>query len=136
MINKSLSNFAPAMRLGVLSSPLLALLFAGCGGGGSDSDEAAQPQASPQSVAPASVRLAGCVVNADWMGAGGTAVHVRTADGRAVGTVFTNPRGDFVITVPARAAVVLDTLVAGPGGIAIDTGTRSMSVGGCLLADL
>lgn len=127
MINKSTLILAPAM--------LASLLLAGCGGG-SDSDAAEQREASPRSEVPASIRLEGCVVNSEWMGAAGAAVHVRTPDGRAVGTVFTNPRGDFVMTVPARTTVLLDTVVAGAGGIAIDTGVLSLSLGGCLLADL
>jgi hypothetical protein len=120
------------LALAMLSS----LLLAGCGGGGSSNDVAEQPQASPQSAAPASVQLEGCVVNSEWMGAPGRAVHVRTADGRIVGTAFTNLRGVFVVTVPARKAVVLTTVTAGPGEISLDTGSGSFSLGACLLADL
>lgn len=128
MTTKPLIILAPA----ILSS----LLVAGCGGGGSGNDVAEQPQTSPQSVAPASVQVEGCVVNSEWMGAPGTAVHVRTADGRIVGTAFTNRRGIFVVSVPARTAIVLTTVAAGPGEIALDTGSASFSLGACLLADL
>ena len=124
MINKPSFILAPAMLSG--------LLVAGCGGG---NDVAEPSQPSPQ-AAPASVQLEGCVVNSEWMGASGRAVHVRTADGRIVGTAFTNPSGVFVVTVPARTAIVLTTVAAGPGEIALDTGSGSFSLGACLLADL
>jgi hypothetical protein len=127
MSNNLLIILAPAI--------LWSLLAAGCGGGGSD-DVAEQPQASPRVPAQASVQLEGCVVNSEWMGASDTAVHVRTADGRALDTVLTNGRGEFIMTVPARTAIVLTTIVAGPGDLALDTGSESRSLGACLLRDV
>jgi hypothetical protein len=121
----------------ILASAMLSsLLVAGCGGGGSGNDVAEQPQPSSRSAAPASVQLEGCVVSPEWMGAPGTAVHVRTADGRIVGTAFTNPRGVFVVTVPARTDIVLTTVAAGSSEISLNTGGGSFSLGACLLADL
>jgi hypothetical protein len=119
----------------VLATAMLSsLLLAGCGG--SDNDSAEQAQASSPSVAPASVRIEGCVVNSQWGGARDTAVHLRTADGRVLGTAFTNRQGVFVATVPARSAIVLDTAASGPGEIVLNTGNDSMAVGACLLAAL
>jgi hypothetical protein len=50
-----------------------------------------------------------------------------------VGTTFTNSRGVFVVTVPARSSIVLDTAVAGPGGLVLDTGSSALTVASCLL---
>jgi hypothetical protein len=123
-------------RRGLLAPCMLAaMVTTGCGGGSNGSDAAAPALASPRSVAAAAtVRLEGCVVSSDWTGMADTAVHARTADGRAVGTAFSDTRGVFVLTVPARSAIVLDTAVAGPGGLTLTTGTRALSVAGCLLA--
>ncbi len=110
------------------------LLLAGCGGAGID--VAQTSQASPQAMASVSVQLEGCVINSAWSGAAGTAVHVRTADGRLVGTAFTNASGVFVATVPARTTVVLGTLAPSASDMVLNTGSGSVSLGGCLFADL
>jgi hypothetical protein len=115
---------------------LTSLPIVGCGGGASDNVPAEQPLATAQSVQPTTVRLEGCVVNSQWMGASDIAVHLRTAEGRVVGTVFTNRQGVFFATVPSRSAIVLDTVASGPGEISLDTGNDSLSASGCLLADL
>lgn len=112
---------------------LSSLLAAGCGGGG---DAAPQASASRETAATASVQLEGCVVTSQWMGEPDRAVHARTADGRIVGTAFTNRQGVFVITVPARSDVLLDTTFAGPGEISLKTGSGPVSLGACLLWDL
>lgn len=109
------------------------LLLAGCNGG---DDGVLQVAAAAQPMAKASVQLEGCVVGTDWLGAADTAVHVRTADGRTVGTTFTNSRRVFVVTVPARSSIVVDTAVAGPGGLALDTGSSALTVASCLLGGL
>jgi hypothetical protein len=70
------------------------------------------------------------------VGAPDTAVHVRTADGRLVGTTATNWRGVFVVTIPARSALVLDTDATGRGEIALNTGSGPFSVSACLRKDL
>jgi len=115
---------------------LSSLLMTACGGGGNDAAE--RPQASTTSAAPlaVNVQLEGCVVNSEWMGARDTAVHVRTVDGRMVGTAFTNRQGVFVATVPARSTIVLDTAADGPGEIVLNTGSGSLSVAACLRTDL
>ena len=123
-------GYAFTVALSLLSS----LLVTACGGGGA-SDAAAPPLAGPQGVA-ASVQLEGCVVDAQWMGAADVAVHVRTADGRAVGTAFTNQRGVFVLGVPARAGIVVDTGADAQGGLALNTGSTALSVASCLLAGI
>lgn len=115
------------------TATLSGLLMAACGGGGSDGAELAQ--AAPPSAMAASVQVEGCVLSSDWGGAKGAAVHVRAADGRTLGTVFTNAKGVFVATVPARTDIVLTTMVGGPGDIAFKTGSTSLSVGGCLFVD-
>jgi len=130
-------SLAPRRALQIVAPWTLAsLLVAGCGGGGSNNDAAQQAQASPQSVATATVQVEGCVINSQWVGAPGTAVHVRSADGHMLGTAFTNSRGVYVVTVPARTAIVVDTAVTGAGGLPLDTGSGSFSVGACLFADL
>jgi len=96
----------------------------------------ALPQAELQVQALAKVRLEGCVVDGQWMGAPGTAVHVRMADGRAVGTAITNAQGVFVMAVPAQSAIVLDTDVQATGGLVLNTGNAALSVAGCLVAGL
>ena len=126
MIEKTLRSFAPL----VLASALLA----GCGGGGVDGAET--PQASSQTAAAATVQIEGCVVDSQWMGVAASAVHVRASDGRLLGTAFTNRQGVFVVTVPVRIGIVLDTADSGPGEIALNTGSASLSVGACLLTGL
>ncbi|MBI3368487.1 MAG: hypothetical protein HY021_08610 [Burkholderiales bacterium] len=131
MMNKRL--LVPVLAPAMLSS----LLLVGCGGGSSsDNVPAKQAQTSSPSVTLATVRLEGCVVNSQWMGAPDIAVHLRTADGRVVGTAFTNRKGVFVVTVPAQSSIVLDTAASGPGELALFTGNQSLSVGACLLVDL
>jgi hypothetical protein len=118
----------------VALSALSSVMLAGCGGGSSSGiDALAAPVAQPQAAVAASVRLEGCVVDAQWMGAAGVAVHVRTADGRAVGTAYTNTRGVFALSVPARSGIVVDTAVDAQGGLALQTGSAALSVAGCLL---
>ena len=129
MIEKTLRSFAPL----VLASALLA----GCGGGGVDGAET--PQASSQTAAAAAaatVQIEGCVVDSQWMGVAASAVHVRASDGRLLGTAFTNRQGVFVVTVPVQIGIVLDTADSGPGEIALNTGSASLSVGACLLTGL
>lgn len=75
------------------------------------------------------------MVDSHDVGAPGNAVHVRTAAGRTVGTAFTNSAGVCVVTVPARSANVVDTTEAGPGGLALNTGSGPLSVTACLFAD-
>ncbi|MBC7717669.1 MAG: hypothetical protein H7143_12095 [Pseudorhodobacter sp.] len=121
---------------------VVSLWLMGCGGSGSnDATEAAvtsmcttQSQALKASAAT-TVQLEGCVFNAQWGGAPGVAVHARSADGRTVGTAFTNARGVYVMRVPAQSEVVLDTAVAGPGELSINTGTSPISVTACLLPE-
>jgi protocatechuate 3,4-dioxygenase beta subunit len=135
---------------------LVSAWLAGCGGGvGNELAEAASTLAAVESsarapstassqvrslansqrVAAATVQLEGCVFNAQWGGAAGVAVHARTADGRTVGTAFTNARGVYVMRVPAQSAVVLDATVAGPGELSINTGSSPISVAACLLPE-
>ncbi len=109
------------------------LQVGGCGDGAIDAVVATK--ASALSAPPVSVRLEGCVVNAQWTGAAATAVQVRPADGRALATAFTDRLGVFVVDVPARTTIVLDTAAAGPGALSVLTGSTSFSMAGCLLAD-
>ncbi len=121
---------------------VVSLWLVGCGGSGSnDATEAtvsamgtSQSQAL-KATAATTVQLEGCVFNAQWGGAPGVAVHARTADGRTVGTAFTNARGVYVMRVPAQSAMVLDTAITGPGELSINTGTSPISVAACLLPE-
>ena len=121
---------------------VVSLWLMGCGGsGGNDATEAAvtsmgttQSRALKASAAT-TVQLEGCVFNAQRGGAPGVAVHARSADFRTVGTAFTNARGVYVMRVPAQSEVVLDTAVAGPGELSINTGTSPISVTACLLPE-
>lgn len=118
----------------ILASAILSSLLAtGCGGEGLANEGVEQVRAAPPSVMPASVRVEGCVVTADWMGVPSTAVHLRTADGRAVGTVLTDARGVFVANVPARSDIALAMDAAGPGEMTLRTGNGSLTLGACLL---
>jgi|JI102314A1RNA_FD_contig_31_3373203_length_695_multi_3_in_0_out_0_2 hypothetical protein len=108
------------------------LVLGGCGGGGDMADIAQPAMASSTQANAASVRLEGCVIDALWLGAPGTAVHARSADGRTLTTAMTDARGVFVMTVPARSAIVLDTDFAGGGEVSLNTADTSLSVGGCL----
>jgi len=121
-------------RQSIVPALLSALLVAGCGGA---STEVAETAPVAQSAAtPAAVRLEGCVVDAAWSGAAGAAVHVRTAAGRAVGTVFTDERGVFAVNVPARTAILVDTVADGAGGLELQTGAGPLTLGACLLSNL
>lgn len=121
-------GYAFTVALSLLSS----LLVTACGGGGA-SDAAAPPSAGPQGVA-ASVQLEGCVVDAQWMGAADVAVHVRTADGRPVNTAFSDARGVYVVDVPARAEIRVDTDPEANAGLAMTTGDHAFSAAACLSA--
>jgi len=127
----TIDHITTRYALTVALSALSSLLTTGCGGGGTEA--VAAPVAARQAAAAASVQLEGCVVDAQWMGAAGVAVHARTADGRAVGTAFTNPRGVFVMTVPARSGIVVDITSDAQGGLALNTGSVAVSVASCLL---
>ena len=130
-------NIAPVAptRIGytlvVTLSALSSLLMAACGGANTETMTVAA--ATPKAAVATSVQLEGCVVDAQWMGAAGVAVHARTSDGRAVGTAFTNPRGVFVMTVPARSGIVVDITSDAQGGLALNTGSVAVSVASCLL---
>lgn len=128
---------APLHRAAWAGPALLAsLLIAGCGGGGNDAPD--QAQASPMQAPPAAlgVRLEGCVVTAERMASPDTPVQVRSADGRMIGTAFTDRRGVFVMTVPPRSAIVMATATDGSDGFALNTGNGSLSVAACLRSAL
>jgi hypothetical protein len=115
----------------------VSLWLVACGGSGSN-DAAETTVTTSQALKATSattVPLEGCVFNAQWSGAPGVAVHARTADGRTVGTAFTDARGVYVMRVPAQSAVVLDTAMTGPGELSINTGTSPISVAACLLPE-
>jgi hypothetical protein len=116
---------------------LLTALTTGCGGGGAADDPAAQGEASPQAAeataaAPAEVRLEGCLVDNQSLPAPAGAVQARTADGRLVGSAYSNADGLFVLRVPARASIALDTLQGSRGEVALIAGDGPVSVGACL----
>jgi hypothetical protein len=122
-------------------APVLASLWlAACGGASNDVAEpislSAATTSQSQALKSNTVPLEGCVFNAQWGGASGVAVHARGADGRTLGTAFTNARGVYVMRVPAQSAVVLDTAVAGPGELSINTGSSPISVAACLLPEV
>jgi len=127
----------------------LGLLLAACGGGGNSGISAndgevfgltstsittrALPAEEPKRLE--SVQLEGCVVDSQWLSAAGVAVHVVLADGRAVGTAYTNAQGVFALKVPARSALVLSTDWAAPGAMMLNTGSQAMSASACLPAN-
>lgn len=125
----------------------LSLLLAACGGGSGNSANDGEvfrltstsittrdvPAEEPKRLE--SVQLEGCVVDRQWLSAAGVAVHVVLADGRAVGTAYTNAQGVFALKVPARSAVVVSTDWAAPGALMLNTGGQAMSVAACLSAD-
>ncbi|MBL8306310.1 MAG: hypothetical protein JNM33_06415 [Rubrivivax sp.] len=113
-----------------LLAALSGLWLAGCGGTGKELAEA-----TPAAQA-ASVRLEGCVVDAQWLSAPGVAVHVRSAAGQALGTAVTDSRGVFRLAVPARTRIVVDTAVGGQGGAVLDIGSTSLTVAGCLASSV
>ena len=108
------------------------LMLVGCGGG--EIDNSANVAQSARQPASAKVLLEGCVVDSTWMGAASAAVHVRTEDGRPLGTALTNERGVFVLAVPANSNVVMDTEWGATGGLPLRTGSGPLSVAGCLQA--
>lgn len=122
----------------------LSLLLTACGGGNEFANDgdlyglkstSMKTQELPQAEKPKppqTVQLEGCVVDDLWLSAPGIAVHVRTEDGRAVGSAITDTRGVFVVKVPARAAIVVATDWAGPAALALQTGSQSFSVAACL----
>jgi hypothetical protein len=123
------------------------VLLAGCGGGmdsASDNDTFSLSSTSvttlalpaSETAAPKTVPLEGCVVDSHWQSVPGAAVHARTADGRAVGTAFTDAHGVFVLAVPARSALELSTDWGGPMALALNTGSQGVSVAACLPSDL
>jgi hypothetical protein len=121
---------------------LCAVAMTGCGGGGGATDDAAMqaevsspsPEAVATAEAPAEVRLEGCLVDSQQLPASAGTVHARTADGRLVGTARSDADGVFVLRVPARASIILETLVDERGTVALVTGNGSLSVGACLQA--
>lgn len=133
LLPSSRGAIAGRLLAGVLSA-LSGLLVLGCGGAGTD--DPAVPRVQAESAATSSVRLEGCVVDTQWLGAAGVAVHARMADGRAVGSAHTDSRGVFVLSVPARSAVVVQMVDDAQGGLAVDTGSGPLSVAGCLLAGI
>ena len=135
------STTAPDAALRIfLAAALSGLCLAGCGGDDKDRataaasvvDAATSAATTAATTAATSVRLEGCVVDALWLGAPGVTVHARGADGRAIGAAFTDSRGVFQIMVPARSRIVVDTAMAGPGGLELDTGSTPLTVAGCL----
>ena len=131
------STTAPDAALRIfLAAALSGFCLAGCGGDDKDRATAAASvvdAATPDATTAAtSVRLEGCVVDALWLSVPGVTVHARGADGRAIGAAFTDSRGVFQITVPARSRIVVDTAMAGPGGVELDTGSTPLTVAGCL----
>ncbi len=132
-----------------LTLTALALLLSACGGGSSldsaNDDEvfglrstSVATRALPVEAEPQArtVQLEGCVVDGQWLSAPGVAVHVRTADGRTVGTAFTDARGVFALAVPARSALLVATDWAGPGALILNTGNGAVSVAACLPTNL
>jgi hypothetical protein len=133
LLGRPLQNFMRLRNPFLLATLAVSnLMLVGCGGGEiNDLPNLAQSARLP---AAASVLLEGCVVDSQWTGAASAAVHVRTEDGRPLGTALTNERGVFVLAVPANSNVVMDTEWGGTGGLALRTGSGSLSVAGCLQA--
>ncbi len=124
------STLAPVAALRpIVAATLAGLCLAGCGGAGKEAAQATPAQAQTQA---ASVRLEGCVVDAQWLSAPGVAVHARSAAGQALGAAVTDSRGVFQIAVPARTRIVVDAAVGGQGGVVLDIGSAPMTVAGCL----
>ena len=117
-------------------SVLAGLGVTGCGGGngGASAELAAATVASARGAEATRVRLEGCVVDSQWQGAAGVAVHVRTADGRPVNTAFSDARGVYVVDVPARAEIRVDTDPEANAGLAMTTGDHAFSAAACLSA--
>lgn len=129
----------------MLALASIGLLLAGCGGSSSDiSTDGEQyslkttsitTQAMPEEAKRPlgqTVQLEGCVVDTLWLGAAGVAINVRSADGRAVGSAYTDTRGVFTLKVPARSALVVSMDWAGPPALTLQTGTEPLSLGACL----
>ena len=117
-----------------LVAALSGLWLAGCGGGKELAEAApSAATASTRATTTTGVRLEGCVVDSLWLSAPGAVVHVRSADGRAIGAAFTDRHGVFQITVPANSGIVVDTAVGGQGGAVLDTGSTAVTLAGCLM---
>lgn len=125
-------------RLSMCSVAWAGLLLAACGGQddattATANGAAAKAENTATAASAANVRLEGCVVDALWLSAPGVAVHVRTAEGRTVGAAFTNARGVFEISVPAHAALVVDTGTGMQDHMPLMTGSGPVTVAGCLM---
>jgi hypothetical protein len=133
LLGRPLLNFMRSRNPFLLATLAVSnLMLVGCGGGEiNDLPSVAQ---SARQTAAATVLLEGCVVDSQWMGAARAAVHVRTEEGRPLGTALTNERGVFVLAVPANSNVVMDTEWAATGGLSLRTGSGSLSVAACLQA--
>lgn len=119
------------------SAILAGLQLSACGGGGAAGNELAEPaQALATTPLPSTVRVEGCVVDSQWMGVPGAAIHVRTAQGRAVGTAVTKATGVFTLSVPAQSTLLVSTVAAGPADIEFNTADSPVSLGACLRPDL
>jgi hypothetical protein len=77
------------------------------------------------------VTLKGCVVDQHWIPTTDATVHAFSADGRIVGTAFSDRLGAFMLKVPARSVIKL--AVAAPGGDVrkVHSGVVALDVG-CL----
>jgi hypothetical protein len=133
LLGRPLPNFMRSRTPFLLATLAVSnLMLVGCGGGEiNDLPSVAQ---SARQTAAATVLLEGCVVDSQWMGAARAAVHLRTEDGRPLGTALTNERGVFVLAVPANSNMVMNTEWGATGGLTLKTGSGSLSVAGCLQA--
>ena len=124
----------PAMAL------LLAWLLAACGGGG---EMPTQPVASvvaapaapapAASAAPATVRLAGCVVDDYFHPRRDTPLRARSADGRLLGNAQSDAHGAFSLQLPAGREISLAIDKADGDTIQVATGHRSRALTTCLV---
>jgi hypothetical protein len=137
----------PTATLRCLTLAAASLNLVACGGGSGDSANDGEvfgltsTSVTTRALSPAqkqglpeAVQLEGCVVDSQWLSAAGVAVHVALADGRAVGTAFTDARGVFALKVPARSALVVSTDWAAPAALMLNSGSQAMSVAACLPA--
>lgn len=133
LLGRPLQNFMRLRNPFLLATVAVSnLMLVGCGG--SEINDLPSEAKSARQPAAATVLLEGCVVDSTWMGAANAAVHVRTEDGRPLGTALTNERGVFVLAVPANSNVVMDTEWGATGGLALRTGSGSLSLPGCFQA--